>query len=133
MLVTTNTLKRRKVFQDDCCAFEAVMAIYDTQHFYPFFLHAFVIMPDHVHLLMNVPEHGSVSKTIGIYKRKVAFRLGQGSLWQPRFHIVIPRNAGDTIHYIHHNPVKAGLVEKAEDYRWSSASGRWDIHLVEWM
>lgn len=84
-------------------------------------------MPDHVHFLLYVTEHANISDIIRQYKSGVAFNIGIGSIWQPRFHIRIPKNTTSVLHYIHQNPVRAKLVERSEDYPWSSASGRWDI------
>ena len=53
--------------------------------------------------------------------------IGKGPIWQPRFHMRLPENAGAALRYIHQNPVKAGLVDCPLDYPWSSASGKWDI------
>ena len=131
MFITTNTQSRMPIFGNAAYARIAVETFYNIQHFYPFFLYAFVIMPDHCHLLLNMPEGGSVSKMIGVYKRAVSFNIGQGSIWQSRFHIVVPKNIEATIEYIYQNPVKAGLCENAEEYPWSSASGRWDLSEFE--
>lgn len=127
MFVTTNVRDREPVFADNACARIAVETLYSIQEFYPFFLYSFVIMPDHCHLFLLVPEHGSVSKVIGIYKRAVTFNLGRSSLWQPRYYMTIPKHAESVISYIENNPVKAGLCNTPKEYPWSSASGRWDV------
>ena len=62
-----------------------------------------------------------------IYKSGLAFNLGIGAFWQSRFHIKIPGSLSSVLHYIHMNPVKAGLVAEPERYPWSSASGKWPI------
>lgn len=116
-----------KIFSDPTCARIAVETLYSIQHFYPFFLYAFVIMPDHCHFLLSIPEGGFVSKTIGVYKRAVSFNIGRGPIWQTRFKIDYPKNISAVIEYIHQNPVKAGLCSMPQDYPWSSASGRWDL------
>ncbi len=131
MFVTTNTQSRIPVFEDDACARIAVETLYSIQHFYPYFLYAFVVMPDHCHLLLNVPEGGSVSKVIGIYKRAVTFNIGRGPIWQSRFHLLLPKNIEAIINYIQQNPVRARLCKHAQDYQWSSASGKWDLAELE--
>lgn len=125
--VTTNVMNRRKMFAHDPYAREAVEMLYRVQELHPFFLHGFVIMPDHCHLLLFVDEHRSISTIINRYKMGVSHSIGIGSLWQPRFHVRIPENAGAVLRYIHMNPVRAKLVEHSRDYPWSSASGRWDV------
>ncbi|MSR87276.1 hypothetical protein EXS70_03845 [Candidatus Peribacteria bacterium] len=128
MFITTNSAKRWKIFSEPPCARIAVETLFSIQDFYPFFLHGFVIMPDHCHLLMRVPEGGSISKIIGVYKRAVTFNIGRGPIWQSRFYVKIPTNPGRVLHYIHQNPVAAGLCTRPEEYPWSSASGKWDVH-----
>ncbi len=127
MFITTNLEKRRPIFSDPACARIAAETLYSIQDFYPFFLYGFVIMPDHVHVLLRIPEGESISKTIGLYKRAVTFNIGKGPLWQSRFHIRMPDDPAGTLHYIHMNPVKAGLCTSPEEYSWSSASGRWEV------
>lgn len=127
MFVTTNVLHRKPLFKDQAKARLAIEAMYETQTVYPFFLFGFVIMPDHTHWLISVPEEGSISRIMHRYKRSVSFQLGEGPIWQPRFDYRIIRSYRDVMRYIHMNPVKAKICENPEDYPWSSASGKWDI------
>lgn len=127
MFITTNMDKKMPIFSDPACARIAVETLYGIQQFYPFFLYGFVIMPDHIHLLLRIPQGGSISKTMGVYKRAVTFNLGRVPIWQSRFHIRLPHQPLATLQYIHMNPVKAGLTTTPEAYPWSSASGKWDV------
>ncbi len=126
MLVTTNTKDRIRIFANPACAREAVESLYRVQCWKPFFLFGFVIMPDHCHFLMNVPEHGSISKIMQAYKRSVCFEIGK-AIWQSRFHIKIVHSCGPVLKYIHMNPVRQNLCLEPAAYPWSSASGRWDV------
>jgi len=103
---------------------------------------AFAIMPNHLHLLF-VPKSGVTISQVLHYIKKGSSRViheqdqGRGRLWTRRFHdrgIRSEEQLRKTIEYIHYNPVKAGLVKKAEDYWWSSANPRWktdvDLYLV---
>ena len=128
MFITTNLDQRRNIFAEAPCARIAVETLFSIQDFYPFFLYGFVIMPDHCHLLLRIPEGGSVSKVIGVYKRAVTFNIGRGPIWQSRFHVEIPHDPLRVLNYIHENPVVAGLCEKPGEYPWSSASGKWDVY-----
>ena len=132
MFITTNMQDRKKVFANPAHARMAVETLYSIQDFYAFFLYAFVIMPDHIHLLLKIPEGGSVSKTMLAYKRAVSFNIGQRPIWQSRFHIKIVDGRSTAIkRYIHMNPVKAGLCAFSYEYPWSSACGRWDIQELD--
>ena len=102
---------------------------------------AYCLMPNHVHLVA-VPEHEqSLARGIGEahrrYTRHINFRYGwKGYLWQGRF-ASFPMDEDyllAAVRYIELNPVRAGLVDRPWDYRWSSArahlSGR-DNELVK--
>jgi REP element-mobilizing transposase RayT len=97
------------LFKDPVFAREAVECLYRIQMFNPFFLFGFVVMPDHCHFLLHVPEHGSISYIMQMYKRAVSFNVGMGSIWQTRFHLRVPDNAAEALKYIHLNPIRAGL------------------------
>lgn len=125
MFITTCTHKREPLFINHAYAREAVECLYKAQANYPFDMYAFVIMPDHCHFLLWVPEDQSISKIMNVYKSLVRLNTGLQKVWQRRFYQQIPINADHAIKYIHNNPVKANLAATAEAYPWSSASGRW--------
>lgn len=127
MLVTTVTLNREPFFRDMVIAREAVETLLSVQKNHPFTLFAFVVMPDHVHLVVRVPETGSISKIMNIYKSGLTFDTGIRQLWQPRFDTRIVNDLDRVIRYVHNNPVRAGLCKTPESYPWSSASGRWPL------
>lgn len=94
-----------------------------------FILHAWVIMPNHVHLLitprMDVSE--LLQKLKGSTARLANQLLGRTGtpFWQDESYDRLVRNSqefGRIEHYIPQNPVRAGLVQSAEEYTWSSAS-----------
>ncbi len=86
-------------------------------------VYGYVVMPEHVHLLLSEPPHGLLADAMHYLKLSFAKRLGSGVFWQKRYY---DRNVRDEhefvekLRYIHRNPVKAGLCERAEDWRWSS-------------
>jgi putative transposase len=94
-----------------------------------FGLHAFVLMPEHVHLLLTPAPGVTLERSIqfikGGYSCAITAELGRkGEVWQRGFTDHRVRVASDfEIHrtYIHRNPVKRGLVEKPRDYRYCSA------------
>lgn len=127
MLITSVTKNREPLFRNDVYAREAIDALYRTQNIQPFFLHGFVIMPNHCHILLYVLEPGSISKIMNSYKTGVSNGIGIGPIWQKRFHIRLVGDGSKALQYIHLNPIRAGLCDDTSGYPWSSASGKWDI------
>ncbi len=92
---------------------------------------AYCLMPNHVHLIA-VPEHqDSLSKAMGRTHSEyaLAFNLSEGRsghLWQNRFFSCpLDRDhLARTLLYVELNPVRAGLVDEASRWAWSSASPR---------
>lgn len=126
-LLTICTLDRERLFDDPSIAREAIETLYRVRALHPFFLYGFVVMPDHCHLLLYVPSPLTVSRIINIYKTACYTAFGIAPLWQKRFHIRIVRRPYPVLRYIHDNPVVAVMVQRAEDYPWSSAGGLWEI------
>jgi putative transposase len=108
-----------------------VQALERTRTLYRMYVYGFVVMPEHVHLLISEPERDTVANAIQSLKISAAKRprkLGAVpgavcAFWQKRYY---DRNEWDhkefieKLKYIHRNPVKRGLVESPEDWRWSS-------------
>ena len=85
----------------------------------------YVIMPEHVHLLVSEPERGNLATALKAMKQSVARRLvGRGQhFWQERyydFNVRTGKKRIEKLRYMHRNPVKRGLVDKPEDWPWSS-------------
>jgi putative transposase len=87
---------------------------------------AYVVMPEHVHLLTNEPATGTLATFIQILKQLTSRKLKspeQKQIWQRRyydFNVSSPEKLIEKRQYIHRNPVTRGLVTKPEDYRWTS-------------
>ncbi|MFH1416059.1 MAG: transposase [Elusimicrobiota bacterium] len=89
---------------------------------------AYCLMDNHVHLIAVPKEETSLARGIGEAHRNYTSMINNregwsGYLWQGRF-LSYPLDEFylySAIRYIENNPVRAGLVEKAEDYLWSSA------------
>jgi putative transposase len=112
----------------------------ETRRKYRFVVHGYVLMPEHFHLLMTEPEVGDPSVVMKVVKQRFARRVkhkvkrgssAQGSLWdttpesvwQKRFYdfnVWSDRKRIEKLRYMHRNPVKRGLVEQAEQWKWSS-------------
>lgn len=133
MHITTNVRNRQKLFLNPVYAREAIEVLYRVQELHPFFLYAFVIMPDHCHFLLHVTSPLTVSKIMDRWKMGVSHSIATGPIWQRRFFVKIPDNSHSAKNYIHQNPVNEGLCEIAEEYPWSSASGTWDVTPLDMM
>ena len=96
-----------------------------------YLLHEFVIMPDHIHLLITPGQATSLEKAVQFIKGGSSHRIGKlrgskAEIWQVGFHEWTIRDSDDwnaKVQYIHENPVRAKLVERAADWPYSSASG----------
>ena len=88
----------------------------------------YVVMPEHVHLLLSEPVHGDLSKTLQVLKQKVSRELngdGDGPFWQRRFYDFNVRSrekVKEKLEYMHANPSVRGLVENPREWVWSSWS-----------
>jgi putative transposase len=112
-----------------CAAF--VAALERARLRYQFRVYGFVVMPEHVHLLISEPERGTVATAIQSLKISSSMRTAEdrvcgerrSPLWQKRYY---DRNIRDydefveKLRYIHRNPVNRELAENAEDWKWSS-------------
>jgi putative transposase len=90
---------------------------------------AYCLMPNHVHLILVPATADGLCRSIGEthrrYTRRVNFRESwRGHLWQGRFasYVMDEPYLMAAARYVERNPVKAGLVERAEDWPWSSAA-----------
>jgi putative transposase len=82
-------------------------------------LGGYVIMPDHVHLFVRGGDGFILSRWIGGLKRSLAAGLGVQRLWQAGFfdHLIrSDESYGNKWNYVRNNPVRAGLVAKADDW-----------------
>jgi putative transposase len=93
---------------------------------YGFGVIGYVVMPEHVHLLVGEPETAPLSKALQALKQSVARRLALRDaepFWQARyydFNVWSNRKRIEKLRYMHRNPVARGLVAKPEDWAWSS-------------
>ena len=105
-----------------------------------FSLLAFTVMPDHLHLIL-VPQSSGLGQVVQLIKGRYARAYNQSAgttetVWQSRYHEQTLRSETalfKAIAYVHQNPVAAYVVSEAEDYDWSSASGRYELDLDEYL
>ncbi len=124
--LTFSCYRRRPNFGDvtACGIFVAALERVRQQH--ELCVYAYVIMPEHVHLLVNEPERGSLAQAMQSLKQGVARRLAlraRDPFCQARYYdfsVWSERKSVEKLRYIHRNPVKRGPVARPEDYLWSS-------------
>jgi putative transposase len=90
---------------------------------YDFVACGYVVMPEHVHLLLSEPKEALLSKAIQALKLSVSVQSRQRPFWQARYYDFNVHNEAkrvEKLRYMHRNPVMRGLVEKPEQWRWSS-------------
>jgi REP-associated tyrosine transposase len=98
-----------------------------VRRWYGFYVTGYVVMPEHVHLLVSEPERSSLAVSVQMLKQIVAQKLrsraGAFPFWQTRyydFNVWTAKKRIEKLRYMHRNPVKRGLVAKPEDWAWSS-------------
>jgi putative transposase len=131
-MVTTSTWERRDLFRNERWADLLIDTIYHYRGS-AYLLHGFVIMPDHLHILITPLT--SLEKAVQFIKGGFSYRVKKGlgsnmEVGQKGFSDHRIRDASDYgMHaiYIQQNPVRKDLCEKAEDYPYSSASGRFEV------
>jgi putative transposase len=92
---------------------------------FDFQVYGYVIMPEHVHLLVGEPQHGTLADALKSLKQGVSRRLIGNSyhFWYKRYYDFNVRNHAqfvEKLRYIHRNPVTRGLCKLPEEWEWSS-------------
>ncbi|HYC88881.1 MAG TPA: transposase [Thermoanaerobaculia bacterium] len=80
-------------------------------------LHAWCVMPNHVHVLLHIERGANLPKIVQAWKSYTAHKIGLGVIWQRRYFdrvVRSPQEYSDTRAYIRNNPAKAGL----RDWAW---------------
>ena len=96
-----------------------------TRQRHGFYLFGYVLMPEHVHLLLSEPKHQKLEDTFRVLKTQASRKLKnkRPQFWQERyydFNVLTQLKFVEKLRYLHRNPVTRGLVESPEDWPWSS-------------
>ncbi len=124
-LVTTVTLGRRPAFADLALARTAILEMREMERRGFAETLAFVLMPDHLHWLLQLGEAGNLSRVVGRFKSAVGHAAGT-RFWQPGFHDHALRRDEDlkeVARYVVANPLRAGLASRLGD--WPHWDARW--------
>ena len=90
---------------------------------YNFIVGGYVVMPEHVHILLSEPRNCALDKAIQALKLSVAVHHSKGRFWQSRyydFNVYSSRKMVEKLRYMHRNPVERGLIAEPNDWAWSS-------------
>ena len=131
-LLTAVTAQRRRLFQVTASAELFVDTVQENRSKGRFELYAFVVMPDHVHLLLTPAPEVSLEKVAQYVKGGFSFRLkSRMDVWERGYD---SRRISDAEHfdvcqrYVEENPVRARMVDSASEYPFGSC-GR--VELVD--
>lgn len=145
--ITSSVLGLRKVFSIHETYYSILIeSLYFTRKKYTSYIIAYVLMPNHIHVILTMNNGKSVSDYMRDFKRHTSKEIvkllrkdkkdkllqdlyklggtGNYRLWKDRFDDLIITNEKTLkikIDYIHNNPVEAGLVENITDWKYSSA------------
>jgi putative transposase len=90
---------------------------------YLFVVAGYVVMPEHVHLLVSEPRRALLSRAIQALKLSVSMRSQERPFWQAHyydFNVSTHEKFVEKLRYIHRNPVRRGLATRPEDWKASS-------------
>lgn len=126
---TSKTIQGRHLLQSDRLATLLIDVLRTHASTGKFTVHDFVVMPDHIHLLLTLDNTVTIEKAMQFVKGGFSYRakkeLGyQGEIWQKGFSEVRITDRQSFLkhrEYIEQNPIKAGLVDSPEKFPYSSA------------
>jgi putative transposase len=124
--ITSATASRRRLFQVEKNANLLIEILQEQRAKQRIHLHAFVIMPDHIHLLLTPAPEISLEKAIQFIKGGFSFRLkSKLDVWERSYtnhRITDITDYATHITYTHQNPIRANLASEPQLYRFSSAN-----------
>jgi putative transposase len=133
--VTTKCWQGRSVFQVPQNAEILIKTLFHYRGRGDYLLHEFLVMPDHLHLLLTPSPTTSLEKAVQLIKGGSSHQIHKErnqsmSIWQEGFHDWTIRDANDwrtKAEYIRTNPVRAKIVESPQDWPYSSATGQFTL------
>ncbi len=129
--ITAPTFHRKRVFHNELFGEMLMDALMRWRHSANVSLHDYVIMPDHIHLLVTTRTDvvAAVESLQRLFAEDVARQYGYaGELWEPAFQDREVHNleeCSECTRMIHSNPVRVGFCDNPREYRMSSKSSRW--------
>ena len=115
---------RRRAYLDPAEARELFeSALERIRRRYRFVVAGYVVMPEHVHLLVSEPRRGTLASVVQALKLSVSLRRPERPFWQARyydFNVHSEEKRVEKLRYMHRNPVVRGLCAEPEEWKWSS-------------
>jgi putative transposase len=90
---------------------------------YVFHVFGYVVMPEHVHLLVSEPTRATLARALQALKTSISKQSKEKPFWQVRyydFNVFSSAKRTEKLRYMHRNPVTRGLVDRPEEWLWSS-------------
>ena len=120
---------QQNLFQRDEVAQLMIATFFKYRDAGEFDLHEYVVMPNHVHLLLSINEQQKLGRVIQLIKGGFSHSLRESGIifravWEQRYYDRRVRDAqefAEISRYIRQNPVRKHLVDRAEEYPYSSA------------
>jgi putative transposase len=136
--VTSVCHQRSPLFRNPRFAEELVDTLYAYRQQRRFLLHEFVIMHDHLHLIVTPGGTLSLEKVLQFVKGGASFRIGKllssrREIWQRSFAHQRIRTIDEYVsfrRYVHENPVKQQLCNRSDEYPFSSANPAYELDPV---
>lgn len=127
---------RQAVFLDDEDRRHYLDHLREATRLHAVQVHAYVLMPNHVHLLATPAAEDSLARAMQTLGRRYVTQFNRrhqrsGTLWEGRFRTALveaPTYFLDALVYVEQHPVRAGLAEHAADHLWSSARHHLGLH-----
>jgi putative transposase len=128
--ITSCVYRRRPLFGNPVLARLLIDLYVEARDREDILLHGYVVMPEHYHAVLTLRQDVLVTSLVrrlhSAFARRAKRDFGiEGRIWQRRFYDHVVRDGEDwweQVRYIHENPVRAGLVENAVEYQWSSCA-----------
>lgn len=123
--LTFSCYERRPFLNDDHSKQIFLNVLENFRRRHGFRVFGYVLMPEHVHLLMTEPETGNLATTLNVLKGETSKLLKEDRLhfWKTRYHdfnVFTAHKRVEKLRYIHRNPVVRCLVDSPGDWPWSS-------------
>jgi len=128
--VTFSCYRRQPFFATPELFDHFVRSLEDMRRRFELRVYGYVVMPEHVHLLLGEPPRAKLAEAIHYLKLSFSKRVRSlrsagepGTFWQKRYYDRNVRNYREftvKLRYLHRNPAQRGLVKEAGDWKWSS-------------